>query len=219
VLGLPPTPQLLLDTSSNGLINAFYMFFFPAHPFVLPRVQMLEMFGKSRFPELQLAIKYIGSFYVFGSPQEICEQALNQALAAYSGPKDAMFVQAMVLYAIGLHMAAREPESAPVMYSAIRTALELGMNLRSYSMTNGGIGTIMEECLRRTWWEIFVLDGMFSGVNLDYSIQLTNVTSDIPLPVEESDYVNGVSAVSGVRVGRCITLLAYDIGAEDTAGI
>ena len=111
-------------------------------------------------------------------------------------------MQAALLYAVGLHMAGREPESAPAMYAAIHAALELGMNRRAFAAAHGGAGTVMEECLRRTWWEIFVLDGMFSGVNLEYKIQLSDVPTDIPLPVEEPDYVNGVSLPPSIRTGR-----------------
>jgi Fungal specific transcription factor domain len=194
-LSLPPAPQLPSDATAAGRVDAFYRFFFPAHPFLLPRAHLLDALAARRTrPLLRLAVEYVGCFYVLGAPREACEAALARALE-HDPPasRDAAYVQAMVLYAVGLHMAGREPESAPVMYAAIRAALELGMNRRAFAAAQVGAGSVVEESLRRTWWEIFVLDGMFSGVNLEYRIQLSDVPTDIPLPIEETDYVNGVS--------------------------
>jgi hypothetical protein len=216
-LSLPPVPQLPSDATTGGLVDAFYLFFFPAHPFLPPRAHMLGALAAGRWPLLRLAVEYVGCFYVLGAPRDACEAALAAALNAPAALKDAAYVQSTVLYAVGLHMAGREPESAPVMYAAIRAALDLGMNRRAYAAAHGGPGTVMEECLRRTWWEIFVLDGMFSGVNLDYKIQLSDVQTDIPLPIEEPDYVNGVSSSPAEK--SIITSPAHGAGAQDAAGL
>jgi hypothetical protein len=194
ILAPPPPAQLPMDTSAQGLINAFYMYFFPAHPFILPWAQLQQIFRKVPLNHLQMAIQYVGSFYVVGAEKSIFEASLRHTFANYTGQRDHFYVQALTLFGVALHMADREKESTDVMYDAIKTALELGMDHRNYATTNGGINTIMEECLRRSWWELFVLDGMMAGVNPEYSMQLNHIdVSEFPLPNEETEYFQGVS--------------------------
>jgi transcription factor-like protein len=194
ILSPPPPAQLSVDTSAQGLINAFYVYFFPAHPFVLPWPHLQQMFRKVPLSHLQLAIQYIGAFYVVGAEKGIFEASLRHTIANYTGQRDHFYVQTLTLFAVALHMADKEKESTDVMYDAIKTALELGMHHRNYATTNGGINTIMEECIRRTWWELFVLDGMMAGVNPEYSLQLNQINvSEFPLPNEETEYFQGVS--------------------------
>jgi Fungal specific transcription factor domain len=194
VLAPPPPAQLPMDTSTQGLVNAFYIFFFPAHPFVLPYDAMQEMFRKIPMNHLQIALQYIGSFYVVGVEKNMFEATLSHLFTTYTGQKDHWYVQALALFAVGLHMADKEHDSTRIMHSAINIAKEIGMHTRHYATSNGGVNTLLEECLRRTWWELFVLDGMMTGVNPEYSMQLGGVdVSDIPLPNEECEYFLGVS--------------------------
>jgi hypothetical protein len=199
----PPAPAMLpMDTSTQGLINAFYTYFFPGHPFVLPYTQMQEMLRKVPMNHLQLALQYIGSFYVVGAEKNIFEASLRHIFTNFTGPKDHYYVQALVLMSVGLHMADKEHESSEVMYSAIAAAKAIDMDLRYYATANGGVNTILEECLRRTWWEIWVLDGMMTGVNPEYAMQLGQAeVMDMPLPNEETDYFHGVS----VTLRLCFT--------------
>jgi hypothetical protein len=190
---MPPlSQQLPVDTSSAGLTNAFYAYFFPSHPFLLPRNQMLELLHTTELGHLELAIQYIGSFYVTAAPTRAYQEALQQYLMRNNPPKDGTLVQAMLLLAVGLHISDQEDESTTVMYSALELALDLGMNQRSYVTSNGRNNSLFEESWRRTWWELFVIDGLFSGVNAKYKMQLQKVDTNMPLPCEEVDYIRGV---------------------------
>jgi hypothetical protein len=195
VLMPPPPAQMPMDTSRIGLVNAFYNFFFPAHPFVLPRSEMLNALQKNNLHHLELALQYIGSYYVVGSNTLSLQSSLQMALGNSVGVKDAYYVQAMMLLAMGLHMADHGDE-INIMYSAIDCALGLGMHRNRFPSENGGVGTILEESFRRTWWELFVWDGIFCGVNQNYKLQLANIPLEMALPVEDSDYLAGVSRTS-----------------------
>jgi hypothetical protein len=195
IIAPPPAAQLPVDTSTSGLFNAFYSFFFPAHPFVLPATQMLELLRKLPLNYLHLALQFIGAFYVVGADPNVCEANLRHLLATYGGPKDHFFVQTLLLYSIGLHMSDKEEESSQAMYHAIQLARDLKMNEPIYASSHGGVNSILEECLRRTWWEIWVLDGMMTGVNHTYTMQLHQIdVSKLPLPSEEAVYFRGVSS-------------------------
>jgi len=195
VLMPPPPAQLTLDASRIGLINACYTWFFPAHPFLLPRHAMLELLQKQNLNYLDLALQFIGSFYVVGANTYIIQTSLRNALRNCVGAKDAYYVQALMLFAIGLHMADQSDDSVVAMYSAIQYALGLGMHRRNYPAETGGVGTVIEECLRRTWWELYVWDGIFCGVNQTYKLQLAEVSLEMALPIDDSDYLCGVSVL------------------------
>jgi hypothetical protein len=194
VLYPPPTGDLPGDNSPTGLMTAFYTFFFPNHSFLLPRIHMIEYLAKNHLVHLNLAIQYVGALYVTTANRQTYEELLN---AQFNDPlvvKDGTHVQALLLYAIGLHVNDKEDESCQYMYMAVNLALQLGLNNRLFALTNGGAHTMLEESWRRTWWELYVIDGMFAGVNPKYVMQLREVPVSVALPCEEADYFNGVSA-------------------------
>jgi Fungal specific transcription factor domain len=188
--GLPLPPAI--DTTNAGLLAAYYVYFHPAHPFLLPQPQMLELLSAGQFSHLELAIQYIGSLYIPPSRRGAQEEQLQTVLAQAELPKDGIMVQAMLLYSIGLHMSDHEEQSSHAMQSAIDLALELGMDKRDFAVRHGANSAILEESWRRTWWEIFVIDGMSAGVNPQYTLRLCGHRSSIDLPCEECDYSSGV---------------------------
>jgi hypothetical protein len=187
-LPLPPA----IDTSNSGLLSAYYVYFHPAHPFLLPQPQMLELLSLRQFLHLELAIQYIGSLYIPSSRRGAQEEELRNALAQPELPRDGVLVQAMLLYSIGLHMSDQEEQSSHMMQLAIDLALELEMDKRDFAIRHGANSAIFEEMWRRTWWEIFVIDGMSAGVNPQYTLRLCGHQSNIDLPCEESDFASGV---------------------------
>lgn len=188
--GLPTPPTI--DTSNTGLLAAYYVYFHPAHSFLLPKLQMLELLSTGHFSHLNLAIQYVGSLYITPARRGAQEKELQNALAKADIPRDGIMVQAMLLYSIGLHISDHEEQSAQVMQATIDLALELGMDKRDFAIRNGSNSAIMEESIRRTWWEVFVLDGLNAGVNPQYTLRLLGHQSSIDLPCEEREYDSGV---------------------------
>lgn len=186
-----PAPPAI-DASSQGLLAAYYVYFHPAHPFLLPQLQMLELFSKGQFSHLELAIQYIGSLYIPPFRRGAQAEQLQTILAQADLPRDGIMVQAMLLFSIGLHMSDQEEQSSHIMQSTIDLALELGMDKRDFAIRNGAHSAILEESWRRTWWEIFIIDGMSAGVNPQYTLRLCGHQSSIDLPCEEADYARGV---------------------------
>lgn len=197
--GLPTPPAI--NTSNTGLLAAYYVYFHPAHPFLLPKPQMLELLSTGHFAHLNLAIQYIGSLYIPPVRRGAQEKELQNVLANADITRDGIMVQAMLLYSIGLHISDHEEQSAQVMQATIDLALELGMDKRDFAIRNGTNSAVMEESIRRTWWEVFVLDGLNAGVNSQYTLKLLGHQSSIDLPCEERDYE------SGVRLACCALCL------------
>lgn len=121
------------------------------------------------------------------------KEALNRMLFHQNAPKDGFSVQAMMLFAVGLH-ANNEPDKAgQVLQLAINLALEIGLNRAEFAILNGSGDRVMVEGWKRTWWSLFVINGLFAGVNPSITFRLRDVASDVPLPCEESEYLSGVS--------------------------
>jgi Fungal specific transcription factor domain len=202
--GSPHAP--VIDSSGNGLVTAFYVFFHPAHPFLLPHFQMLELLQRTRIRHLELAVQYIGSFYVPTAPTAQYYEALKAALAQENTPRDAFLVQALLLLSVGTHIDDKEEESAKMLQTAVQLALDLGMNRRDFALVHGSNHMLLEESWRRTWWEIFVIDGMMSGVNPLYKMALSNVALEVALPSDEDEYTTGVSGPS-LELRTCLLIL------------
>lgn len=152
----------------------------------------------------------MASFYIPTAPTAEHRDTLRRHVLQDNSTKDGTFVQALFLLAIGLHIENDDEDSASVLTSAVALALELGLNRRDFAHINGENNSLLEESWRRTWWELFVIDGMMGGVNQKYNLQLMMVDMNVTLPCEEIDYAPGVSYGSLVYMSRELTISAAD---------
>lgn len=108
-------------------------------------------------------------------------------------PRDAFLVQAMMLLVIGLDGAGQYNKGKDLLKDAKELAIEIGLNTRPFAVLYGQGVAVLEESWRRTWWELYILDGMFSGVHRVTDFTLFDLPADVALPCEESQYTTGVS--------------------------
>lgn len=142
---------------------------------------------------LEAAMRYIGSFYIAQAPTSVLCLEAERAIYNMTCPKDGFKVQAMLILAIGLDGYTYQDKALQFLVEAQDIALELGMNRREFAMLHGNGLNVLEESWRRTWWELFVVDGMIAGVHQKSSFRLNEVAAEVGLPCEEEQYVNGVS--------------------------
>ena len=176
-------------------IEAFFYHFCPAHPFILPRTNFMALRKERSMACLEAAMRYVGSFYEERAPT--IELGLEAESLAYhiDTPKDGFKVQALLVLAIGLDGYTYQEKALQILIDAQDLALELGMNKRDFASLNGNGSSVTEESWRRTWWELYVIDGMIAGVHQKSSFRLNEVHADVALPCEEKEYVTGVSPV------------------------
>jgi len=194
----PTMSQLPVDNSRDGLISAYFIYFHPCHPFLLPHEHTLEVLQQRSFRHLELAIQYVGSFYVPTARKADYRDTLRRHVLQDNSGKDGTFVQALLLLAIGLHIENDDEDSASVLSSAVALALDLGMHYRNFAHIHGENNPLLEESWRRTWWELFVIDGMMGGVNKKYTLQLMQVDMNVSLPCEERNYYPGVRLLTSL---------------------
>jgi hypothetical protein len=176
-------------------IEAFFYHFYPAHPFILPRPSFMALRKEKPLDFLEAAIRYVGSFYVEQAPT--IELGLEAERLAYHTDvrNDGFKVQALLILAIGLDGYTYQEKALDILIEAQNLALELGMNKRDFASMNGNGSSVLEESWRRTWWELYVIDGMIAGVHQRSSFRLNEIYADVALPCEEKEYVAGVSPV------------------------
>lgn len=186
------------NISHDGMslyLDAYYQYFFPSHPFTLPKEQLLRHFATHRIPSLELAIQYVSSRFIEKADARPFKNALKQALLDNSPPRDGFTVQALLLLTIGLQAEDDQADANKALSLAIALALELGMNLANFALVNSGGKSVYIESWRRTYWQLYVVNGWLAGANPHSVFQLQDVLSDVPLPCEEVDYPRGVSDI------------------------
>ncbi|KAI5796685.1 hypothetical protein FPQ18DRAFT_255787 [Pyronema domesticum] len=190
-----PSQQEPLHEPSANLMQLYYSYFHPSHPFCLPPAYIIKT-PAQHLTVLLAVMRYIASFFAPAARTDIFCREAETALfgAANPPPKDAFTVQALLLFAIGLHSEGERERSAQVKDFAAELALELGMNRAEFSSGTGGegdAGRVLEESWRRTWWELYFVDGIMAAVHQRDEFRLWSVECTVPLPCEELDYAGG----------------------------
>jgi hypothetical protein len=142
---------------------------------------------------LEAAMRYVGSFYIDNAPTTaLCLEA-ERSIYRADCPKDAFKVQAMLILCIGLDGYTYQEKALQVLNDAQELALELGMNKREFAAVHGNGWSTLEESWRRTWWEMYIIDGMIAGVHQKSFFPMKDIPAEVGLPCEEWQYVSGVS--------------------------
>lgn len=193
----PSAPLTSGDPFASIPLDGFYTYFFPAHPFVLPREQLTRhSHGDPDSVSLLIGVMtLIGAVYTRGekshSPRPDAERMLEMTF-----PLAGFAVQALMLLALCLEWSGEGQRAADSLQRAKDMALELGMNRRSFATDYSQGGPVLEESWRRTWWELYVIDALFAGIRHWPTFSLWKVRADAHLPVDEGYYVSGVTATS-----------------------
>ncbi|KHO00655.1 glucoamylase [Metarhizium album ARSEF 1941] len=173
-------------------LDAFYHHFHASHPFVLPKAFLLHMSKEAAVKPVLAAVRWVGSIFLdVGSL--VRERLFNEVFSliyAANRSKDGFLVQAMMLLVVVLDGSCQQDKARGILSDVEALALELGLNNREFAVNHGqGIPTL-EESWRRTWWDLFVIDGMIAGVHRVTSFLLFDVPARAALPCEEDEYLS-----------------------------
>jgi len=140
---------------------------------------------------LEAAMRYVGSFYVEQAPTVSLGLEAERLLYHADCPKDGFRVQAMLILSIGLDGYTYQEKALQILIDAQDLALELGMNRREFAALSGNNLSFLEESWRRTWWELYVVDGMIAGVHQKSTFRMKEIAADVALPCEEKQFASG----------------------------
>jgi hypothetical protein len=190
-LVFPPVAQpdsLTQDLAYDPMLQLYYQGFHRSHPFVVPRRALNSPLAR-RIPESTLSImRYIGAHY---HPNPSLQDTLRGP--AYAGFADGSAfagfrVQNMLLLAIVEHAHGNEECAQHTLQMAVNLALEVGMNRGGFAGQNAWGSPVLEESWRRTYWELYVVNGVLAAMRDQMSFVLHSQNVGVGLPCEEDTY-------------------------------
>ncbi|WKT53533.1 hypothetical protein QSH57_004095 [Fusarium oxysporum f. sp. vasinfectum] len=194
------SPQTLFGGTGNEVpralplreryIESFYLNFYAAHPFIPPKDLLLILAQQTSLEPLLAAMRWIGSLYI---EQDSSRSLLTDASRLIDGTplKNGFLVQAMLLVIIGLDGNRQGKRAKKLMANARDISIQIKLNTHPFAATNGQGIPILEESWRRTWWELYIVDALMSGVHQTNIFILYDVPTDVGLPCEEYQYLTG----------------------------
>jgi hypothetical protein len=189
VLNAMPKPQdqtrQLSNPDASHLVNLYYSYFHPAHPILLPR----HMYDRNYPPYLQSVVQFIGCHYSASQSGDSLRVQTATALRDNT-QRSPYMVQARLLFAIAIHARGEPSEGQAMLQEAIDLAISLGMNTKGFATLNGDSLPCLEESFRRTWWELFVVEGIMSAIHRKPTMNTRSVVQEVLLPCEDSTYAD-----------------------------
>ena len=179
----------------SKLVDLYYAFFHDAHPYALPQKflnQRLQTDSTSVQHVLPV-MEFIGSLFAKTSAKRAMQERAESILLVASLPANGFTVQALLSFAIAVHSCDEFTNARGILDRAIRMALRIKMNSETFATSNGEGSAVLAESWRRTWWYLYLTDGIFSGIWHRLSFALRDIKSEVNLPCEDADYNSGVS--------------------------
>lgn len=179
--------------SDTRLVRLFYENFHSAHPILVPAFE----YDKRRYPKyLQQVVRFIGSHYM-QQPQQsqvFNSESLRESSAfqlSSSSARTPTMVKALLLFSIILCAGSETIVEAQAAFSqAVDIALELGMYRKEFAGMYSNRHELEAESLRRTWWELTIVEVYMAALQNKVSLRCGGVPYDVELPCEESTYSN-----------------------------
>ncbi|KAL4893277.1 putative C6 transcription factor [Aspergillus ambiguus] len=196
-----PDPGRLIapDVAYDPMVQLYYQNFHRSHPVVVPRRALQSPLRERMPPYLLDIMRYVGAHY-YPDPlfKESFRQSAYEVLSA-STVKDGFKVQGMLLLAIVEHAHGREDSAYLTIETAITQALELGMNHTQFAKEHSGGDFILEESFRRTFWELYVVDGLLAAMGEQGNFRLYHQRNPVELPCAEQMYNTAVQIVPNTQ--------------------
>ncbi|KAM3427119.1 hypothetical protein MY4824_009633 [Beauveria thailandica] len=186
----PPTLQSF--SLADRCLDAFFYHFHASHPFVLPKPFLLTLVGDPSLEPVLAAARWVGSLFIdAGAARQALFQEAYRIVYESQRPKDGFVVQAMMLLIVALDGCCDNDKARKILRDAETLAVQIGLNTRPFATLHGRSLPVMEESWRRTWWDLFIIDGLIAGVHRVTNFILYDVPADVPLPCEEVQFLSG----------------------------
>ncbi|KAH0524486.1 hypothetical protein TsFJ059_006990 [Trichoderma semiorbis] len=189
---LPFPAHFPMQTLQERCIDSFYRYFHGSHPFVLPKEHLLRYASENSIDPLMAVIRWVGSLFIdVGKSRLSLYDDAMRLLDDLTQPQDGFKVQAMMLSIVALDGCCQNEKAAQLLGRTETLALSIGLNKAHFATLNGRSNPVLEESWRRTWWDLFIIDGMVAGVHRMTNFLLYDVPAEVSLPCEEHQYLSG----------------------------
>lgn len=188
-------PDTMLDQNipvgehESTLTELYFTKFHHSHPILVPKVA----YNSLPIPEsLRAVVRFIGSILCSSPSVDQYKTA-----AAFAVKQDltwtAFRVQAQLLYAIALYSTNEQGEAQKYISHAVDLANLLGLNRYGFAAAHSAGQPLLEESFRRTWWELFFIEGMFAALQQRSWFRCNTVELKAGLPCEDPTFLSGVN--------------------------
>ncbi|KAL4910818.1 hypothetical protein BDW74DRAFT_141945 [Aspergillus multicolor] len=187
-LALSETDLVTPEVAYDPMIQLYYENFHPSHPFMIPRKTLGTSLCYLIPSPLVSVMRYIGAHYY---PNPSLKQEFRQAaFNALSDPSigDGSRVQALLLLAIVDHSHCHEQNAHRLIQTAVSLALEIGLNRQCFATQHSYDHSVLEESWRRTYWELYVVEGLLAAMREQSSFRLYHQPVNVQLPCGEKMY-------------------------------
>ena len=193
-----PSCSVPESDESSRFLDLYYATFHAAHPFLLPHSFLNQRLqhNKSSLQSLLPVMHFVGSLFMPGAEKGALRTRAESALPLDKLPADGFIVQSLLIFGIALHSCNEFDNARKVLDHAIRIALQIGMQSKSFSAEYGEGCLVLEESWRRTWWFLYATDSAFAGIRHCSTFSLHDIQADADFPCEEVVYESGVRIVS-----------------------
>ncbi|KAJ5497564.1 hypothetical protein N7463_009551 [Penicillium fimorum] len=180
----PLTPDSSSAVGGDGyLLDIYYNYFHAAHP-ILPPHRLLNRYI---FPVyLEQVMKFIGAHFTPAASSDTYRPTVVAMVQEQNLSVEK--VQALLLLAIVLHSDNERGEAGVCLAAAVDSAFELGMHQGTFAILASNGDPIRAETLRRTWWELFVIEGLMTALGVQREYRTNQVPLEVSLPCEERIY-------------------------------
>ncbi|KAL4869232.1 hypothetical protein BDV12DRAFT_168135 [Aspergillus spectabilis] len=215
------------DVAYDPMIQLYYQSFHHSHPIMIPRKALNTSLCYLIPSHIISIMRYVGAHYY---PDPSLKETFRQAaFSCLSDPKlQAGFrVQALLLLAIADHSHCHEQNAHRLMETAIDLALEIGMHHASFARKHSYSHSVLAESWRRTYWELYVTDGLLSAMQEKSPFRLYHQRADVQLPCSEKLYTfDSVTQTeqtlegfrANVALGQSFSTFAHRINAMQNLG-
>ncbi|EGR49653.1 uncharacterized protein TRIREDRAFT_3605 [Trichoderma reesei QM6a] len=188
-----PPPATAIDPS---------LCFHRYHPCAPPR-RFLERYLQDQIRQDELrpfvyVMRFVGSIYLSSHQpslrprcQELEELAASVIARVPPTAINFFMVPCHAIYSACLYWRGNTASSRHHMNTAIQLALDFGMQRREFAVDHGDGDPVLEECWRRTWWQVYIIDAYYAAIKRDAGFATFHVDATTDLPCEEDEYERG----------------------------
>jgi hypothetical protein len=186
-----------LELSLPAVLSSYYYYCHPSHPFLPPRPLLQSLLTGKRLSFLDSAIRYAVASLTprqhvdFVDPDTVVDDIMNlHTQGQYALGDEPYMLQALLLMTIASGTQGHIQQAETLLGKVRELALRLGLNGSEFAVVYGHGNPVLEDCWRRTWWELYIVDTFQSGLHRG-KCPLGEVEVDalIPSGSEESNVV------------------------------
>ncbi|RMY53876.1 hypothetical protein D0863_13811 [Hortaea werneckii] len=190
----------LTRQEEERLVHLYYTHFHATAPILVPR----RRYATQAYPaHLKAVVHFIGSHYTPAFDSNLLHDAVEVLLSPPQEPA-LHTTQALLLLSIAQHARAYHVNALATLSRATEMAIELKLHLRDAPVRYGGLDPLLQESVKRTWWEVYCIEGYLAAVHRQPSFRCNSVLLEALLPCEENAYRDGLEEP------QSITLEQYD---------